>query len=312
MSEISHISVLAREVVELLVPRSGGVYCDGTLGGGGHTQALLEASAPAGRLIGLDRDPDAIDRARRRFADRADRVRLVCSAFADVADVLDRPVDGFVLDLGLSSIQLDDPERGFSFLADGPIDMRMDTRSGDTALDVIRNSTVEELADILFQYGEERFSRRIAPRLKERARRGELSTTAELAALVDEAIPAKAKRHLRIHPATRTFQALRIAVNAELDQLERFLDVFSDLLEPGGRCAIISFHSLEDRMVKRRFRDLARTSSLPPDLARKAGERVEPICKVITRKPIVPSEAEVESNPRSRSAKLRACEKVAA
>lgn len=312
MSDFDHISVLAREVVELLAPRPDGVYCDGTLGAGGHTAALLEASSPTGRLISLDRDPDAIARGERRFADQPDRARLVCAAFADVADVLDGPVDGFVLDLGLSSIQLDDPERGFAFSTDGPIDMRMDPTGGHTALDVIRTSTVDDLADILFRYGEERYSRRIAPRLKELARRGELSTTKQLAAAVDEAIPAKAKRHLRIHSATRTFQALRIAVNQELEQLERFLDVFSDLLSPGGRCAIISFHSLEDRMVKRRFRDLAKTSSLPPDLARKAGERVDPICNVITRKPVIPSEQEIEDNPRSRSAKLRACEKVAA
>jgi len=312
VSSFDHISVLAREVLEVLAPRSGGVYCDATLGGGGHSRAILDASAPVGRLVALDRDPAAVARARSAFADSGDRVTLACAPFAQVDEILDGPIDGFVLDLGLSSIQLDDPERGFSFAASGPIDMRMDRRSGRTALDVVRDTPVDELADIVFRYGEERYSRRIAARLKDDARRGRLVTTADLAAAIDESIPAKSKRHLRIHPATRTFQALRIAVNQELEQLERFLEVFPDLLRPGGRCAIISFHSLEDRMVKRRFRDLAHTSSLPPDLARRAGERVEPICRVITRRPIVPGDEEIERNPRSRSAKLRACEKVAA
>jgi 16S rRNA (cytosine1402-N4)-methyltransferase len=301
--------------VETLRARDGGVYCDGTLGGGGHTRALLDASAPSGRVIALDRDPDAVGRAQSQLSAVGDRLDVVHAPFAQVASVLEARghprVDGIILDLGVSSFQLDDPERGFSFSSSGPIDMRMDPTDGETALDMIRREPVERLAEILSTLGEERYAKRIAARLKEAARAGELATTADLARIVTDVIPARSQRTIRIHPATRTFQALRIAVNRELDQLEQFLAVFPDCLAAGGRCAIISFHSLEDRMVKHRFRDLAFTSSLPPALARQAGEPIEPVCRVLTKKPITPGDDEVARNPRARSAHMRACEKVA-
>ena len=323
-SPVPHVSVLADEVARVLAPRAGGIYCDGTLGAGGHAERVLEAcdrvkqpGAPDARVIGIDRDPAALAIARARLARFEDRVTTVHATFGDVARVLAdlgiERVDGFVLDLGLSSIQLDEAERGFSFSRPGPIDMRMDpTGDRPTALELIRRLDVEELSEVLRDLGEERYHRRIAQRLKEDARAGRLATTADLARAVTECIPEGARRRMKINPATLTFQGLRIAVNRELDELAGFLAVFPDLLAAGGRCAVISFHSLEDRMVKHRFRDLAWSSSLPPHLAEQAGERVHPICRVVTRKAIVPSDDEVRKNPRARSAKLRACERVGA
>ena len=315
MSESPHISVLSEEVMELLHARPGKIYCDCTLGAGGHSRELLDAVAPDGRVIGIDRDASALELASERIGAN-ERMTYVHGPFDRIDEHLRdlglTKVDGFLLDLGVSSMQLDRAERGFSFAKDGPIDMRMDPSRGETALELIRRCDERELGRILRDYGEERFYKRIAQRLKNDAREGLLSSSLALADAVASCIPAQMKRKSKIHPATRTFQALRIAVNCELDQLARFLEIFADLLAPGGRCAIISFHSLEDRMVKRRFRDLAKTSSLPPDLAIQAGERVDPICIPLTRKPIVASEAEMRENPRSRSAKLRACEKVAA
>jgi 16S rRNA (cytosine1402-N4)-methyltransferase len=314
MTQVSpHIPVLAAEVVAHLAPAAGRVYCDGTLGAGGHAERVLEAGS---RVIGLDRDPAALAIARERLARFADRVTTVHATFAEVRRVLAdlglERVDGFVLDLGLSSIQLDEAERGFSFSRPGPIDMRMDPSGEDpTALDLIRRLDVTELAEVLRDLGEERYHKRIAQRLKDDARAGRLADTRDLARAVEECIPEPARRRMKIHPATLTFQALRIAVNRELDQLEVFLEQFPDLLADGGRCVIISFHSLEDRMVKHRFRDLAWSSSLPPRLAEQAGERVHPICRILTRKAVVAGEDEVRSNPRARSAKLRACERVA-
>lgn len=316
MTASPHISVLADEVMELLNPVSGGLYCDGTLGAGGHTRRILAESSPDGRVIGIDRDEVALAMAKSRLGEDASRVQFVHGSFENVDEHLAAigvdKVDGLLLDLGVSSMQLDTGERGFSFNQDGPVDMRMDTSQGETALDLIHRLDERELANIIRDYGEERFSKRIAERLKRDAKAGILTSTLVLADAVSACIPAKLKHKSRIHPATRTFQALRIAVNRELDQLARFLEVFVDLLAPGGRCAIISFHSLEDRMVKRCFRELAKTSSLPPNLARQAGERVDPICVPLTRKPVTATEEEIQSNSRSRSAKLRACEKVAA
>ncbi len=312
---IPHVAVLADEVVEQLAPQSGGLYVNGTLGAGGHAERVLEAAADV-RLIGIDRDPAALAVARERLARFAARVTLVHATYADIERVLAdhgiERVDGLLLDLGLSSIQLDEAERGFSFARPGPIDMRMDPSGDDpTALDLIRRADVEELSRILRDLGEERYHKRIAHRLKEEVRGGNLATTADLARVVEECIPAPQRRRMRIHPATQSFQALRIAVNRELEQLEHFLERFPDLLGGGGRCAVISFHSLEDRMVKHRFRDLAWSSSLPPDLAEQAGERVHPLCRVLTRKAVVASDEEIDRNPRARSARLRACEKVA-
>ncbi|HUJ62699.1 MAG TPA: 16S rRNA (cytosine(1402)-N(4))-methyltransferase RsmH [Kofleriaceae bacterium] len=302
-----HRSVLVDEVVTFLSPREDGIYCDCTVGGGGHAERL------PGRVIGIDRDPAALAAARERLGERA---TLVHGEFGEIAEILAKlkiaRVDGFVLDLGVSSPQLDRAERGFSFTQDGPLDMRMDPTRGPTALELLRELDERALAEVIFELGEERHARKIARLVAEAVRGDRLHTTAELAALVARAIPPAEQRTSRIHPATRTFQALRIAVNRELDQLARFLDVFPDLLAPGGRCVAISFHSLEDRLVKNRFRDLTWTSSLPPRLAAEAGERVEPVALLLTRKPVFASEAEVAANPRARSARLRACVRTAA
>lgn len=315
LTELPHTSVLPDAVLAQLAPQPGRIYCDGTVGAGGHSLALLEA-APDARLVAVDRDQTAIALSRQRLADHAGRVTFVHGTFGQLDEHLAGlgldQVDGVLLDLGLSSMQIDTAERGFSFSQSGPVDMRMDASEGETALDLIRVTPLDELVDILRTFGEERYARRIAARLKDDVRAGSVTTTTELADAISACIPAKSKARERIHPATRSFQALRIAVNRELDQLSRFLDVFPDLLAPGGRCVVISFHSLEDRMVKHRFRDLAWSSSLPPHLAEQAGERVAPICRVLTRKPVVAGADEIRENPRARSAKLRACEKVAA
>jgi 16S rRNA (cytosine1402-N4)-methyltransferase len=311
----SHMSVMSDEVLAHLGPATEKTYVDGTLGGAGHAERILEGSAPAGRLIGIDRDLEAIEAARVRLERFGDRVVLVHGRFGDVAQILDTlgagPVDGILLDLGVSSPQLDAAGRGFSFTREGPLDMRMDPSSGRTALELIDEITAPELETILRELGEERYAGRLSRAIKDAARAGELRTTTDLARLVARAMPRGASRHERIDPATRTFQALRIAVNDELGELDRFLAAFPDRLRAGGRCVVISFHSLEDRKVKERFRELEWTSRLPPEIAAAVGERTVPVCRVLTKKPVVPGDAEVARNPRARSAKLRACEKVA-
>jgi len=306
-----HESVLGEEVVRLLAPRPGGRYVDGTIGGGGHAEPILEASAPDGVVIGVDRDPAALEAARARLGRFGERARLVHARFSEMPAVLgDDTVDGIVLDLGVSSPQLDVAERGFSFSKPGPLEMRMDPTHGESLADFLARTPTDELERILRGYGEERYAARIARAIHDAVRSHALQSTTDLAAVVARAMPPGAARRDRIDPATRTFQALRIAVNDELSELERFLSFFPDLLRPGGRCAIISFHSLEDRPVKERFRELEWTSRLPADLAAAAGERTVPICRQLTKKPIVASDAEVARNPRARSAKLRACEKT--
>jgi 16S rRNA (cytosine1402-N4)-methyltransferase len=309
----SHTSVLAGEVLEALAPRDHGVYVDGTLGGAGHAVQLL-AAAPQAQLIGIDRDPMALAASRDALAAFTSRVRLIHGTYDELPRILGElgvaRVDGVLLDLGVSSPQLDLAERGFSFARPGPLDMRMDPTTGPTALDLLRDTFVDDLADLLFTLGEERHARKIARLIKEALAADRLHTTTDLAHVVAGAIPTIEQRKSKIHPATRTFQALRIAVNAELDQLERFLAAFPALLAPGGRCAIISFHSLEDRLVKQRFRDLAWTSSLPPALAARAGERSAAVCELVSRKAIVAAEAELAGNPRARSARLRVCERT--
>jgi 16S rRNA (cytosine1402-N4)-methyltransferase len=308
--EFAHTSVLSLEVLEHLAPRDHGVYVDGTLGGAGHSRAILEAARCT--LIGVDRDPAALAAARLHLIGVDDRATLVHGQFGDLAQILADlkvgPVTGLLLDLGVSSPQLDHADRGFSFTRAGPLDMRMDPTRGETALDLIHATDVDALGELICDLGEERYGKRIAQMIKEAE--DQLHTTTELAAICSKAIPFAEQRRSKIHPATRTFQALRIAVNAELAELERFLDVFPDLLAPGGRCAIISFHSLEDRLVKNRFRDLGWTTSLPDRLAISAGERIAPVCRLITRKAVFASEAEIERNPRSRSARLRVCERT--
>jgi len=310
-----HASVLAAEVIEHLAHRNHGVYVDGTLGGAGHAEALLE-TLPNARLIGVDRDPSALDAARARLARFGDRATVVHAEYAEIPRVLTKlklpRVDGLLLDLGVSSPQLDHADRGFSFARTGPLDMRMDPTRGKTALDLIRELDPDELADVIFELGEERYSKKIARLIKEALAADRIHTTTELAAVVAQAIPPAEQRRSKIHPATRTFQALRIAVNAELDQLERFLTLFPDLLTEGGRCAVISFHSLEDRPVKQRFRDLAWTSSLPRHLAAAEGERADAVCVPVTKKAVVATDEEIARNPRARSARLRVCERTAA
>ena len=314
MEPSAHIPVLIDDVLELMAPRAGGIYCDGTLGRGGHTRALLERSAPDGRVIAVDRDPEAIAANAELSAQEGERLLVVHGRFGDLPAVLAGlgvgPVDGILLDLGVSSPQLDVPERGFSFMRSGPIDMRMDLTTGPTALELIADLTQLELATVLRDLGEERLHHKIARRLKEAVKAGELATTLDLAKVVASCFSPHDLRKLHIHPATRTFQALRIAVNRELDELTDFLATFPDLLAPGGRCVVISFHSLEDRLVKRRFRDLAWTSSLPPKLAAGVGERALAVCTPLTRKAVLADDDETDDNPRARSARLRACQRT--
>jgi 16S rRNA (cytosine1402-N4)-methyltransferase len=306
VADFEHQSVLLAEVLSYLSPRDGETFCDGTLGGAGHAAALLEAANV--RLIGIDRDPAALAAAKARLGDRA---TLHHGEFGDIAGLLGGTrVDGFLLDLGVSSPQLDHADRGFSFTREGPLDMRMDPTRGPTALDLMTELDEHDLAGLLSELGEERYAKKIARIIKEWLHEDKLHTTTNLAELCSRAIPMVEQRKSKIHPATRTFQGLRIAVNRELENLERFLAAFPDLLNPGGRCAIISFHSLEDRLVKNAFRDLAWSSSLPPKLAAAAGERVEPVVEVLTRKAVFAADDEVARNPRARSARLRACRRT--
>ncbi|MDT5270921.1 MAG: rRNA (cytosine1402-N4)-methyltransferase [Acidobacteriota bacterium] len=310
--EAPHRPVLLFEVVELLAPERGGLFVDATLGLGGHSEAILEAS-PDTRVLGIDRDREAIRLASDRLARFGTRFRAAHASFRDIERVLaeagEGELSGILADLGVSSLQFDTPERGFSFRHDAPLDMRMDA-SGDeeTAAELLERLPEEEIAQVIYEYGEERKSRRIARWIVERRERGEsVSTTGELAALVARAVGYK--RGDRVHPATRTFQALRIAVNGELEGLDEFVETAVDLLQTGGRLAVISFHSLEDRVVKRALRRLSGHCE--------CGRRL-PVCacgarhavEVLTRRPVVPSEPELEANPRARSAKLRACSKL--
>ena len=293
-----HLPVMRAEVLAHLQPARAGLFVDCTVGLGGHACALLEAGAT--RLIGLDRDPDALAEARLTLAPWADRVELVHADYRDLDSVLDRSgvqlIDGALADLGVSSLQFDAPGRGFSFQRDEPLDMRMDRTGGDTAADLVARATERELADAIYAYGEERFSRRIARALVEARRVQAIQTTGRLATIVRRALPRRGR--VRIDPATRTFQALRIWVNRELVGLDRFLETAVRRLRAGARLVVITFHSLEDRIVKHTFRALAE------------GERAT--VKVLTRKPIVPGDEEVLRNPRARSAKLRAAERVVA
>jgi 16S rRNA (cytosine1402-N4)-methyltransferase len=281
-----HVPVLADEVLHWLAPQAGDVVVDGTLGGGGHTRLLAQAVGDRGTVISLDRDPKAIAAAEQSMAGLP--VKLVHASFSELPEVLGQlqvsAVKGILLDLGLSSDQLADPQRGFSFQADGPLDLRFDPEEGAPAWRLLERLGAEELADIIYRYGEERFSRRIARKIVERRRVAPIRTAGDLAELVRQCVP-RSRGHA-IDPATRTFQALRIAVNRELESLEIALRCIPDCLTPGGRAAIISFHSLEDRLVKNAFR---------------SDERWE----ALTRKPIRPGDEEVRRNPRSRSARLR-------
>jgi 16S rRNA (cytosine1402-N4)-methyltransferase len=301
-----HRPVLVAEVVDALAPAAGKVIVDGTLGGGGHSAALLAAGA---RVIGLDQDRDAIAEATARLAGAGREFRAVRSNFSRVDEVLDdlglAQIDGALLDLGVSSHQLDEPTRGFSLQSDGPLDMRMDDRQPRTAADLVNTLGGEELERIFRTYGEEPSARRIAARIvRERITRP-FSTTAQLAATVESVVP----RHSRVHPATRAFQALRIAVNRELEVLEIALEKFSARLAPGGRLAVISFHSLEDRIVKQ-FCKLRSTEWLDRPEWPEPRRNPERFFQLITRKALIAGAAELQANPRARSAKLRVVEKL--
>jgi 16S rRNA (cytosine1402-N4)-methyltransferase len=279
--------------MELIAVRPGGFRVDGTVGAGGHAAEVLRRSAPDGRLLGCDRDAEALEAASVTLAPFGARARLVQADYRELPQLLEEAPDGILLDLGLSSMQLDRPERGFSFAADGPLDMRMDRRGGRTAADVLNRASETELADIIYRYGEERASRRVARRIVEARRRAPLRTTHELAQVVRSAV--RAPRGSRIDPATRTFQALRIHVNRELEGLGDAIAGLARRLAPHGRLAVIAFHSLEDREVKHSFRALAADGF-----------------RLLTRKPVRPGEDEVRRNPRARSARLRAIEREAA
>ena len=292
----THVPVLTLEALQQLQPERGGLFVDCTVGLGGHTRALLEAGAT--RVIGLDRDRDALAIARTILAPWSDRVDLVHADYRTLDAVLDERgvtlVDGTLADLGLSSLQLDADGRGFSFQRDEPLDMRMDRSRGDTAADLVGRASETEIADAIFTFGEERFSRRIARAIVDARREAPIATTGRLASIVRRVIPRRG--HMRIDPATRTFQALRIWVNRELEGLDAFLNAAARRLRAGARLVVITFHSLEDRIVKHTFRALERAA--------------DGAMRVLTKKPVVPGDDEVRRNPRARSAKLRAAERV--
>jgi 16S rRNA (cytosine1402-N4)-methyltransferase len=307
-----HRPVLLEETMKFLAPERGGLFVDCTVGLGGHSEAILQSSDDT-RVIGIDLDPEALAYARQRLTSFGNRFRAFHGNFRQIDQILrdagETEPQGILADLGVSSLQFDSTERGFSFRFDAPLDMRMNlTGDDDTAADLLLNLPEEEIANIIFEFGEERHSRRIARRIVQRREQGNpVTTTKELADLVQQSVGPK-KRH-QIHPATRTFQALRIAVNHELDGLAKFIETAVDLLTPGGCFVGISFHSLEDRILKREFRRLAGHCDCPPR---------QPVCscgarrviEILTRRPITPTADEIDANPRARSAKLRACGKL--
>ena len=309
---IRHVPVMAGEVIELLDCKPGGLYVDGTVGGGGYSGSILERGAAT--VVGMDWDAEAIERVRESLGGYGERLILERADFADVRRVLlkngIREVDGIVVDLGLSSFQIDDAQRGFSFLKEGPLDMRMNKELPQTAADLVNTLLEKDLADLIYRYGEERQSRKIARSIVAARHKKRIDTTLELAELIRRAVP-KTRDTFRIHPATRTFQALRIAVNRELESLERFLPEALDVLRPGGRLCAVSFHSLEDRVVKEAFRNWARRCRCPQELAACECEG-RPLVRLLTRKALRPAADEVEQNPRARSARLRAAEKMSA
>ena len=311
MSEFHHVSVLLEECIEGLNIRPDGIYVDGTLGGAGHSSRIA-AQLTTGKLIGIDRDPVALTAAGERLAPFGDRVALVHSNFCEMDSALESlgitGVDGILLDLGVSSPQLDDGQRGFSYMADAPLDMRMNGQDSLDAKQIVNQWSYEELKRILYDYGEERFAPRIAAAICKRREEKEIETTLELVDIIRSAMPPSALREKQ-HPAKRSFQAIRIAVNDELGSVERVMKKAVPLLKPGGRLAVITFHSLEDRIVKNAMAEAAKGCTCPREF---------PVCvcgkkpqvKLITRKPIVSGEEELERNPRARSAKLRICEKL--
>ena len=305
-----HLPVLLKEVVEQLRPQRGGLYVDCTVGGGGHAEAILRASAPEGRVIGLDCDDEALAASRERLAAHEGRVQLMRANFAELQETLMSlgvtAVDGLVFDVGVSSRQFDEPSRGFSFQREGPLDMRMNRSAGQSAQNVLREASVEELMRIFRVYGEERRARAIAIRIDRERARQPITTTTQLAGIVEQVLGPKRSG---IHPATRVFQALRIQVNRELENLERGLVAAVNVLKSGGRVAVISFHSLEDRIVKQFFVRMSTGCVCPPQMVGCSCGRKE-IMRLVTRKPVTPTSEEAQQNPRARSAKLRVAEKI--
>jgi len=311
-NSFSHIPVLLHEVLQLLAPADGKIYIDGTVGGGGHSAAILETASPGGHLLGIDRDEEALNAASARLAPFAGRFQLARGNYADMGELAaERGIsgaDGILLDIGVSSHQLDEKSRGFSYQVDAPLDMRMDQSRGETAADLLNRLSAEELTRILYEYGEEKWAKRIAAFIVEERRSRPFSTTLQLVETVKKAVPVGAREKDQ-HPARRSFQALRIAVNDELGALTRGLDQAIELLNPGGVLAVISFHSLEDRIVKDCFKLHATDCICPPKL---------PVCvcghhadvKLLTRKPITAGEAELAENSRSHCALLRAVRKL--
>ncbi len=315
MNDIApHIPVMPDEVMEWLAPKSGGRYLDATLGLGGHTARILELTGGQAQVLGLDRDENALAQAKARLAPYGDAVTCVHSSFRYFEDALDEAgwsrVDGVIADLGVSSVQLDSPERGFSFIHDGPLDMRMDPGSGaEPAANLVNGASFERLRKIIWEYGEEPMAGRIARAIIAAREERRIETTLELARIVAGAYPAKRRALARNHPATKTFQALRIEVNGELEEIEEFLDRVIDYLAPGGRIAVISFHSLEDRIVKHAFRRESTACLCPPEYPYcRCGH--EKKLKLLFRKPLLPSAEEMRVNSRSRSAKLRVAERL--
>lgn len=310
--EFSHVPVLLKEAVDNLVWKQDGTYVDGTIGGAGHSEEILKRLGQSGRLIGIDRDESALDASKIRLKKYLDRVTLIHSNFSDIKEVLKdlkvQKVDGVLLDLGVSSPQLDMTERGFSYMKDAPLDMRMDTSSGLTAADIVNTYDEDKLKRIIEEYGEERWASRIARFIVREREKSPIEMTGKLVEVIKAAIPASARRG-GPHPAKRTFQAIRIAVNRELDEIENALPDIAEVLNCKGRMCIITFHSLEDRIVKNGMKKLANPCTCPPELpVCVCGKK--PVVNIITRKPILPGADEIENNPRARSAKLRVCEKL--
>lgn len=310
--EFYHVSVMLNEAVDNLVWKPDGIYVDGTVGGAGHSNEILKRLGDGGRLIGIDRDIKALEAARENLQEYGGKFILVHSNFSNIKNVLSNQgigkVDGVLLDLGVSSPQLDEAERGFSYMHDAPLDMRMDMTTTLTASHIVNKFSEDELRDIISGYGEERWASRIARFIVKEREKHPITTTFELVDIIKNAIPAAARRE-GPHPAKRTFQAIRIAVNRELDEIENAIPDIVDVLNTGGRVCIITFHSLEDRIVKESFKKLANPCTCPPEFPVCVCNN-KPSITLITRKPVVPGEQEILDNPRARSAKLRVAQKL--
>lgn len=310
--KIMHLPVLTGEVLEMLQIKKHGTYLDGTLGDGGHAEQILSRMGPHGLLIAFEQDKDSVSFAEKRLQPFKSRMKIFHDNFKNAKNVLHKEkiglLDGILLDLGVSSRQLGNSERGFSFASDAFLDMRMDQRNKTTAFDLLNNSSENELTTIFKEFGEERWAKRIARAIVRKRETTPIRTTGELSALILSVVPAKSRKY-KIHPATRVFQALRIAVNNELEALSTILDDGIECLKPSGRFCVISFHSLEDRLVKTRFRQLEKGCICPLDIPQCVCGK-KGVLKVITKKPVVPTDDEVKKNPRARSAKLRVAEKI--